>query len=618
MAVSTEKLVFDIGASIGKFSSQHAIVENKLKKIGLLEYKNAKKSNEHSKRAVINAKKQQEANRGVASSLGSIAARMASLAVLGLGVRAIVRTSDAVTSLKARLDLLPQATKSAADMFDVLAERANANRTSIDAYGTLFVRLSGATSDFIKDQERLLKITDSISGALIVGGATATEAASAVLQLSQAFQKGKLDGDEMRSFMENVSSDFKDKLAFQLGTTKDQFFELSRTGQLTTKKLAQAFEKMAPAIAEQLKNFPLTIGQSLTMAGNQWSLFIEKIERTGIFQKISMGVVSVMKTVGSFIDFLGRHKPFISAFFKQIGVLIGLVLIPKLITLAVAGWAAIAPFIAMAAPFALLATAIALVYDEIVVFSKGGVGLLSRFFDMWSEGSLLFKAGATAMVVAVSFLAKTIVVSAAKSALAFVSMKAKWLLTSATFVGKAVVMIKTAVVLGAKFLWLGAKMAVGWALGLAPITLIVAGITAVIAAGVALWKNWDVVTQSIGASWDMVKDKISGVYDWIVGAIEKVKEFLGFGGGGGSLNVNQTQALAAAPVSPILSTTSVSNSSVINQGSSASNQNVNVSVGAVNVSTAATDAGAIANSIKTPMANVFNKAAINFSGGAAR
>lgn len=73
-----------------------------------------------------------------------------------------------------------------------------------------------------------------------------------------------------------------------------------------------------------------------------------------------------------------------------------------------------------------------------------------------------------------------------------------------------------------------ALTAAQWALNAAfvatPIGWIVLGLGAVVAAGVALYKNWDKIKQYAGQLWDKVKETFGGIKDSIVGAFEGAKE----------------------------------------------------------------------------------------------
>lgn len=73
-----------------------------------------------------------------------------------------------------------------------------------------------------------------------------------------------------------------------------------------------------------------------------------------------------------------------------------------------------------------------------------------------------------------------------------------------------------------------ALTAAQWALNAAfvatPIGWIVLGLGAVVAAGVALYKNWDTIKQYAGQLWTKVKETFGGIKDSIVGAFNSAKE----------------------------------------------------------------------------------------------
>ena len=59
-----------------------------------------------------------------------------------------------------------------------------------------------------------------------------------------------------------------------------------------------------------------------------------------------------------------------------------------------------------------------------------------------------------------------------------------------------------------------------------PIGLVIAGIAALIAAGVALYKNWDTVVAWLGSAWDNMKAWASAAIDGVVGFFQRGFEFI--------------------------------------------------------------------------------------------
>lgn len=254
-----------------------------------------------------------------AESAGSKIKQMVQAYFTFASVTTLARVADAAQSLRARLAMVPQTIGDAGAAFDELAERANFARTSIDAYGQLYVRLAGATKDYFTTQEEVLEITDAISQALTINGATTQEAASVTLQLSQAFQKGKLDGDEFRAFMEGLSTDFKEKMVVALqdvtgnaNITVGALYDMSASGELVAKDLALAFKKMAPEIRKQMLSIPLTIGGATQIVRNDFTAMIDRMNRESMavtriagtivkgFDLIETGIYKVKDVFGGF------------------------------------------------------------------------------------------------------------------------------------------------------------------------------------------------------------------------------------------------------------------------------------------------------------------------------
>lgn len=94
--------------------------------------------------------------------------------------------------------------------------------------------------------------------------------------------------------------------------------------------------------------------------------------------------------------------------------------------------------------------------------------------------------------------------------------------TTALIAQKVAMVASTAAikaVTAAQWLWNAAMTA-------NPIGLVIAGIMALIAAGIALWKNWDQVTAWIKNAWEAVGNFFSNLWDNIIGVFKKSWEWL--------------------------------------------------------------------------------------------
>lgn len=433
--------------------------------------------------------------------------------------------ADAMQSLEARIGMLPQTLGDVGDAFNEVSRRASAARQGIQEYGTLYVRLAGATKEYLTSQEDVLLVTDAISNALVIGGAVASEQASAMLQLSQGFQKGKLDGDEFKSFMETMSSDFKEKLAVQLDTTADKLFDLSSSGQLTAKKLAFAFKAMAPEIERQMLKMPLSIGQATTIVGNRFktmiqnmnreSMFVTKAAKTIVaaFELIEGGVKNLIKFVGGADNALRLLEITLYAVAVPLGILLG--------RMALGGMLSV--LAAILSPLGLLIGGLiilGLMIDDVSVYLNGGSSELGDFIAMLTdtEGTL---AGLGTQLLAVGLIVATV----------FRVMRSQIMLTIGRYI-----------MLGAAALLAGAKMAIAGIVAAAPFLLFMAVLALALgvffAAAYLIKTYWEDIKAAATTAIDSIGEAISSIgsvfkdifYDtpikWITEMIPRVIEKL--------------------------------------------------------------------------------------------
>lgn len=116
----------------------------------------------------------------------------------------------------------------------------------------------------------------------------------------------------------------------------------------------------------------------------------------------------------------------------------------------------------------------------------------------------------------------------AKQVAALAAASAAWIHNTAVIVANKVGLVASTVASGVAAGATAVLTAAQWALNAAfvatPIGWVVLGLAAIVAAGVALYKNWDTVKAKAGDLWGKVKTVFSGVKDSIVGSFDSAKE----------------------------------------------------------------------------------------------
>ena len=226
---------------------------------------------------------------GVTGALGAIGG--------ALGTQAVFEYANAWTRLTRSIDanssIFGIALRSAQDLTDL----ANEARVDVEAYGKLYVRTSAAIRDYGFEAGTAEKVTSTLAKALKLGGAAASEQASVLLQFSQALQKGKLDGDEFRSVMENAGV-VQELLAKRLNVTKGELLDMAAAGKLRINDLVGAMVDGANQVDRLYQRMPATIDEAFAVLRNNVTRFIgEADQAAGASQAFANGIVTLSENL---------------------------------------------------------------------------------------------------------------------------------------------------------------------------------------------------------------------------------------------------------------------------------------------------------------------------------
>ena len=232
--------------------------------------------------------------RGGLGGVGLLGLAYASFRVAG-GVR---QMADAWTNANNRIKLF---TDSAAEQLKIQRELfAIAQKTRIE-YGVtsqLYQRLTIANDRLNLTQAETAQLTETINKAFTVSGASAEEARNAIRQLTQAFNKGKLDGDEYRSVAENAGN-VLGIIAKQAGVAKGELQQMAEDGKITAKLLADSFLEGADQIDAQFKRMDVSIESSFGVLTNSLTRAVGQFDKaTGASDALGRSI----RFIGESID----------------------------------------------------------------------------------------------------------------------------------------------------------------------------------------------------------------------------------------------------------------------------------------------------------------------------
>ncbi|HHS9362198.1 TPA: tape measure protein [Clostridioides difficile] len=253
------------------------------------------------------------------------------------GIESITKAADTIASTKARLNLMNDGLQTTDQLNKMIYLSAQSARASYADTAAQVAKLGILAGDAFGSSVEVVKFTELMNKAFVIGGTSANEASAAMYQLTQAMGAGKLQGDEFRSIMENAPM-LATKIADAMGKTKDQLKDLSSSGAITADIIRNALFKASAEIEKKFASMPITFSQALTMMKNDaYMIFSETLGKISgalqsvRFSEIVVSMRNVMIAISSNIyDTLNIIKNILNSdFFSDFvqGITLGAVLI---------------------------------------------------------------------------------------------------------------------------------------------------------------------------------------------------------------------------------------------------------------------------------------------------
>lgn len=306
-----------------------------------------------------NVKKQlddiQKQLRDTSRTLGNI---RTIVTVLGLkeAIAGFVSMSDTMTNTRNRLTVLG---KSSGDVGNTMRELKNVSmdtRTDFDLTTRSYARTTNATRALGLSQGENVAITETLSKAIAVSGATNEEAHATLIQLTQAMASNRLSADEMRSVAEQLPV-VLDMIANATHKPRVALKKMGEEGKITAAVMAFSILKAQDDMAAKFALTMPTISQTWQNFNTQLTFTLDR------FNQVS----GLSKTVVASIQYLTNHMSLLTTVAEQLGVMAGVYLVTQVARLgkALAVLAMENPFIAMLYAATALVTYVATHASEI-------------------------------------------------------------------------------------------------------------------------------------------------------------------------------------------------------------------------------------------------------------
>lgn len=239
-----------------------------------------------------------QATTKASDGLLSVFKRLASVYVSFASIKSVVKVSDEISQIRARLNNMNDGVRDSHELFNMIYASAQDARSSISSMADVVSRFGNNAKAAFSSTEEVVRFANLIQKEMINAGAGTNEAAAAMLQLSQALGSGVLRGDELNSIfeqspnliqdiakyienndslIERMSAAIKKDVADVRGNVMGNIRDMAKEGLLTADIVKAAIFSASDDINAKFSNMPMTWGQVLESFKNTAIMAFEPV-----------------------------------------------------------------------------------------------------------------------------------------------------------------------------------------------------------------------------------------------------------------------------------------------------------------------------------------------------
>jgi tape measure domain-containing protein len=237
---------------------------------------------------------------GVSVAAGALTAGIAAMgaAAVAAGVQ-IAKAGDTATAVLARLASATGSASAAERAFEGLFRLSQQTGIAVADSAGAFARFAVAAKEVGATNDQVLRLVGGLQKAGIVAGASAEETGAATQQLAQALASGVLQGDELRSLLENMPQ-LAQALARQLGVGIGQLRQMGSEGKLTADRVLPALIAAGEKLAAEFEKMPPTMGRAFGVLGAAMDNFASQLDKAlGLSQAIAKAAMEAAAAVNA-------------------------------------------------------------------------------------------------------------------------------------------------------------------------------------------------------------------------------------------------------------------------------------------------------------------------------
>lgn len=230
-------------------------------------------------------------------TMGRLVGPLAAFAGISFSIHSYIAMSDQLKTIEGQIKNVVKSGKETKRVEEEIYAMAGRSRQSYAESANLFTSVARNASEFGKSTDDILKFTEDVSNAMLLGGGSAASQQAALIQLGQALGSGTLRGDELNSIMEQAPK-LAETIAKGMGTTIGSLRKLGSEGKLTAKDVFDAVRKQSDSLKKDLGNMPWTVAQaSSRIRDSVAQLFFSIENKFGFGDKVARVIATIADQV---------------------------------------------------------------------------------------------------------------------------------------------------------------------------------------------------------------------------------------------------------------------------------------------------------------------------------
>lgn len=236
------------------------------------------------------------------SAASALSTAMSGLIVY-FSVAGLARTADAYTNLTNRLSSVTRGTVDVTQATRELLQVSIETRSSLESVMDIQSKMVRINENLGKSQQEVANLTEAVSKAVAMSGASIQGAQGAIMQFSQAMSANwKTSAQELNSILEQTPAlayymvEGLREVTGEVGLTAGTLKKFAEEGGLSAEIVFEAFQKVLPRIREDFKETSQTIASAMENLKDSFTVTLGEMSKEGgITKAFTEGVVDLAK-----------------------------------------------------------------------------------------------------------------------------------------------------------------------------------------------------------------------------------------------------------------------------------------------------------------------------------